>query len=74
MSDEKRPSPMERLAFKVQQFGDDAPLEEDEAAAFFGVGTTTFERMNVPACELLPRTRRWRYGTLKDHLKRAEAA
>ena len=73
MSDEQK-SPIERLMAKVAAFGDDAPLEEDEAAAFFGVGTTTFERMNVPACELLPRTRRWRYGTLKDHLRRAEAA
>lgn len=74
MTDEQKKSPVERLAFKVQIFGDDAALEQDEAAAFFGVGETTFERMNIPACELLPRTRRWRYGTLKSHLRKAEAA
>lgn len=59
--------PLERAAKKVQAFGDDAPLELDEVAAYWSVGLTSAAKIvaGLPSADPLARVRRWRYGDIR---------
>ncbi len=69
----------ERAAWKVQAFGDDAPLLRDEAAAILGVSIVTFLEFGIPCCQLSEkglagRLPRWRWAAVRAFLQARELA
>lgn len=54
--------------------GDDTLLTAEEAAKLLGVSVSMFRRFLIPAVSLGPRTLRWRLGTLRQWVRRREAA
>jgi hypothetical protein len=68
--------PAERLAWKVQTFGDDAPLDIEEVAVFFGVGyeLAVMIAAELPSARLSRKHDRWRYGDVRTHIRRLTEA
>jgi hypothetical protein len=66
----------ERLERKLRMFGDDALLDYEEAAIVWDVGGTSAKEIleTLPCVHPLPRVRRWRYGTMRDHARKLEQA